>query len=63
MAGDAGAGVSAGQGTREGETVDDAILLARVREALDDPSPPIPADCVFAELWAHHAARVKAGRT
>jgi len=42
--------------------MDDATLRARVRDALDDPRPPIPADRVFAELRAHHEARVKAER-
>ena len=34
----------------------------KVQEALDDPSQPLPADQVFAELRAHHAGRRKAGR-
>lgn len=42
------------------EAVIDAVLRERVREALDDPSPAIPADQVFAELRARHDARVKA---
>lgn len=35
----------------------DAILKARVEEALADPAPSIPQADVFAELRAHHAAR------
>jgi antitoxin ParD1/3/4 len=62
MARDAGAGVRAGQGARDHERMDDATLRARVREALDDPNRAIPADRVFAELRAHHEARVKAER-
>ena len=46
---------------REEEAID-AVLRRRVQEALDDPSPSIPADQVFAELRAHHAERVKAAR-
>ncbi|MCJ2065606.1 type II toxin-antitoxin system ParD family antitoxin [Methylobacterium sp. J-088] len=40
----------------------DAVLRQRVQEALDDPRPAIPADQVFAELQAHHAARVTAAK-
>jgi antitoxin ParD1/3/4 len=35
----------------------DALLKARVEEALADPSPSIPQADVFAELRAHHAGR------
>ncbi len=35
----------------------DAILKARVAEALADPEPAIPQAEVFADLSAHHAAR------
>jgi antitoxin ParD1/3/4 len=38
----------------------DAILKARVEEALADPAPSIPQDEVFAALRAHHTARAKA---
>ncbi len=38
----------------------DAILRQKVREALNDPSPTIPADQVFEELRAYHAGRRKA---
>lgn len=44
---------------REEATID-AVLRKKVQEALDDPSPTIPADQVFTELRAHHAKRVKA---
>lgn len=37
----------------------DEILRVRVREALDDPRPSIPAEEVFARLRAHHAEKVK----
>ncbi len=43
------------------ETALDAILQARVAEALADPAPAIPQVGVFADLAAHHAAR-DAGR-
>lgn len=38
----------------------DAVLRQKVQEALNDPSSPIPADQVFAELRAYHADRLKA---
>lgn len=38
----------------------DEILRRRVREALDDPRPSVPAEDVFARLRAHHAERMKA---
>ena len=41
---------------REEDTFD-AILKARVEEALADPAPSIPQTEVFAELRAHHARR------
>ena len=44
---------------REEEALD-AILKARVEEALADPAPSIPQADVFAALRAHHARR---GRT
>lgn len=40
----------------------DAILKAKVEEALADPRPSIPAEEVFAELRALHASRVAAKR-
>ena len=46
---------------REEATID-AALRKTVQEALDDPSPTIPADQVFAALRAHHEKRVKAAR-
>ena len=36
----------------------DAVLRQKVQEALNDPSPSIPADRVFEELRAHHAERL-----
>lgn len=47
---------------REEATID-AVLRRKVQEALDDPSPTIPADQVFTELRAHHAERMKAGKS
>ena len=41
---------------REEATLD-RVILRKVQEASDDPSPTIPADQVFAELRAHHARR------
>lgn len=41
---------------REEEALD-ALLKARVEEALADPAPSIPQDEVFASLRARHAAR------
>ena len=38
----------------------DAVLKARVEQALADPAPSIPQADVFADLRAHHARR-KAG--
>jgi antitoxin ParD1/3/4 len=38
----------------------DAILKARVEEALADPAPSIPQDEVFAALRARHESRSKA---
>ncbi|WP_338445038.1 type II toxin-antitoxin system ParD family antitoxin [Pelagerythrobacter marensis] len=37
----------------------DAILKARVEEALADPAPSIPQSEVFAELAARHARRTQ----
>ena len=44
---------------REEEALD-AILKARVEEALADPEPSIPQADVFAALRAHHAKRSRA---
>ena len=44
------------------EAAIDAVLRQKVRQALDDPGTPIPADQVFADLRAHHAKRTKAAR-
>jgi antitoxin ParD1/3/4 len=44
------------------EAAIEAMLRRKVREALDDPRPSIPADQVFAELRAHHAEQVKADK-
>lgn len=44
------------------EAAIDPVLRQKVREALDDPSPTIPAEQVFAELRDHHEKRVKALR-
>lgn len=44
---------------REEETLD-AILKARVQEAVADPAPSIPQDEVFAALRAHHTRRTQA---
>jgi antitoxin ParD1/3/4 len=40
----------------------DEVMRVKIREALDDPRPDIPADEVFAELRALHAERMKAGK-
>jgi antitoxin ParD1/3/4 len=37
----------------------DAMLKAKVEEALADPRPDIPAEEVFASLAARHQARLK----
>ncbi|MDQ0463986.1 antitoxin ParD1/3/4 [Caulobacter ginsengisoli] len=44
---------------REEETLN-AWMRAKIREALDDPAPSIPAEDVLAELRAHHLARMAA---
>ncbi|WP_411902263.1 type II toxin-antitoxin system ParD family antitoxin [Methylorubrum thiocyanatum] len=44
------------------EAAIDTVLHRKVQEALDDAALTLPADQVFAELRAHHAARVKAGK-
>ena len=38
----------------------DAVLKARVEEALADPAPSIPQTQVFADLAVHHAHRRQA---
>jgi len=40
----------------------DEWMREKVREAVDDPRPSIPAEDVFAEVRARHAARL-AGRS
>lgn len=45
---------------REDEALD-AVMKQRVREALDDPRPDVPADEVFARLRQRHEARVRNG--
>jgi antitoxin ParD1/3/4 len=47
---------------REEEALDQ-VLREKVRAALDDPRPSIPAEDVFAELRARHAERVKAAKS
>ena len=37
----------------------DAILRARVEEAMADPQPNVPAEDVFARLRTHHERQVK----
>ncbi|MCP1550585.1 MULTISPECIES: type II toxin-antitoxin system ParD family antitoxin [Methylorubrum] len=44
------------------EAAIETVLHRKVQEALDDPSQPLPADQVFAELRAHHAGRRKADK-
>ncbi|MGY2050757.1 type II toxin-antitoxin system ParD family antitoxin [Methylobacterium sp. JK268] len=46
---------------REEATLD-AVMRAKLREALDDPSSTLPADQVFNELRAYHADRLKAAK-
>jgi len=46
---------------REEEGINE-IMRAKVREAMDDPRPDIPADEVFSALRAHHAERMKAAK-
>jgi antitoxin ParD1/3/4 len=38
----------------------DAVLRQKVQEALNDPSPGIPAEQVFEEMRVYHADRLKA---
>lgn len=38
------------------------IMRAKVKKALDDPRPDIPAEEVFRALRAHHADRMKAAK-
>jgi antitoxin ParD1/3/4 len=42
------------------EAAIDEVLRAKVKEAIDDPRPSIPADQVFADLRAFHDSRGKA---
>jgi antitoxin ParD1/3/4 len=46
---------------REREALDE-IMRIKVREALDDPRPSIPAADVFAELREFHASQAKADK-
>lgn len=46
---------------REEEALDQA-LREKVRAALDDPQPSIPAEEVFSELRSRHADRMKAAK-
>ncbi|PZM14346.1 ribbon-helix-helix domain-containing protein [Rhizobium tubonense] len=46
---------------REKEILDDA-MRAKLREAMDDPRPSIPAAKVFAQLRAFHEDQVKADK-
>jgi antitoxin ParD1/3/4 len=38
------------------------MMRAKVREAINDSRPDVPADEVFGSLRAHHAERLKAGK-
>jgi len=40
----------------------DELLRARVKEALDDPRPSVPADEAFARIRAHVGARIAGER-
>lgn len=40
----------------------DEILRGKIREAMEDPRPSIPAADVFADLRAFHAEQVKADK-
>ena len=42
------------------EQVLDAVMRAKIQEALDDPRPDVPAEDVFAELRAYRAEKMKA---
>ena len=44
------------------EAAIETVLHRKVQEALEDAALTLPADQVFTELRAHHAARVKAGK-
>lgn len=46
---------------REKEALDE-IMRAKIREAIDDPRPSVPAATVFADLRAMHAEQVKADK-
>ncbi|WFU07554.1 type II toxin-antitoxin system ParD family antitoxin (plasmid) [Rhizobium sp. CB3171] len=44
---------------RERDAID-AVWKEKIREALEDPRPSVPAKKVFADLRAHHEAQIKA---
>jgi antitoxin ParD1/3/4 len=46
---------------REKEALDE-IMRAKIREAIDDPRPSVPAAQVFANLRALHSKQVKADK-
>lgn len=45
---------------REDEAVD-AVMRAKIREAMDDTAPDIAAEDVFADMRAYHEEQLKAG--
>ncbi|WP_442579079.1 type II toxin-antitoxin system ParD family antitoxin [Mesorhizobium sp. ASY16-5R] len=47
---------------REEEALN-AILREKIREALDEPGPDVPADEVFERLERRHAGRIKTSRS
>lgn len=46
---------------REREAINE-LWRAKIKEALDDPRPSVPADEVFAELRAFHERQVEAAK-
>lgn len=44
------------------EQVLDAVIQAKIAEALEDPRPDIPAEDVFSELRAYRTEKMKAGK-
>lgn len=44
------------------EQVLDAVIRAKIAEALEDPRPDIPAEDVFSELRAYRTEKMKAGK-
>jgi len=46
---------------REREVVEE-VMRAKIREALDDPRPSIPAKQVFADLRAYHEEQRRGGK-